>query len=413
MVGSVTVPWWIVQQGGAVQLAQYGICMGLTAALSMPLFSPLGDRFSKNRVIAAALALDALAAFLIAAVASTATYHFWAVLLAGVIETMALSMVGPAASSITAELVPSQELSAAMSSQKSAQSMGRLMGPALGGCVVALGSIAAALWLHFALLIFAMTMALRIPTAAVSRHAGYSLRRWRDDLYAGLRTVALVKLERNWTLINVLSWLFIGPAIGMLVPLKIHALGLSGGWLGACEAALSLGMLAGAMGGVAALQQTFSRYALRVAGAVMQGVALAAVGYLQNPWFLLLAFMVCGFFNSVAVLIGMTHRMLARPQAYRGRMSAVAMMATQISASIGPAMAGMALTQFSLTAVYMAFGLLGAAFAGAMAFVPGFRALIALDHAQVENWYAKHYPQAFDAAPTDESLQRVRLKEQP
>jgi MFS family permease len=397
MVGSVTVPWWIVQQGGVIQLAQYGVCMGLTAVISMPLLSPLGDRFPKSQLIAAALALAALTALSIAGVASTGTYHFWAVLLAGMVEMIALSMVGPATSSITAELVPSQELSAAMSLKKAAQSLGSLLGPALGGGVLAMGSIAAALWLHFALLAFAMLMALRIPSSSVGAHAGYNLRRWRDDLYGGLRTLILVKLERNWTVINVLSWLFIGPAIGMLIPIKIHALGLSGAWLGACEAALSLGMLAGATGGVAMLQRAFSRYTLRVGGAVMQGVTLALVGYLQNPWFLLLALMLCGLSNSVSVLIGMTHRMLARPQAYRGRMSAVAMMATQLSGSIGPAIAGMALAQYDLNAVYIAFGILGGAIAGAIVFVPGFKELISLDHAHVENWYAKQYPHAFDA----------------
>jgi hypothetical protein len=309
-------------------------------------------------------------------------------------------MVGPATTSITAELVPSQELSAAMSLKKSAQSLGSLLGPALGGGVLALGSIATALWLHFALLTFAMWMALRISSTSVGRHVGYSLRRWRDDLRAGLRTVIHVKLERNWTVVNVLSWLFIGPAIGMLVPIKIHALGLSGGWLGACEAALSLGMLAGAMGGVAMLQRWFSRYTLRVGGAVMQGASLALVGYLQNPWLLFLAFMLCGLSNSVAVLIGMTHRMLARPQAYRGRMSAVAMMATQLAGSIGPAIAGMALTQYDLNVVSIAFGLLGGAIAGAIAFVPGFRELISLDHAHADDWYAKQYPHAFHAAPS-------------
>jgi MFS family permease len=207
----------------------------------------------------------------------------------------------------------------------------------------------------------------------------------------------LVKLERNWTLINVLSWLFIGPAIGILVPIKIHALGLSGGWLGACEASLSMGMLAGAMGGVEILQRTFSRYALRASGAIMQGVCLALVGYLQNPWLLLVAFLLCGMSNAVLVLIGMTHRMLARPRAYRARMSSVAMMATQISGSIGPAIAGMALAQYDLNAVYITFGLLGGGIAGAIALVPGFKKFMALDHVHVNDWYAKQYPHAFDA----------------
>jgi hypothetical protein len=79
-------------------------------------------------------------------------------------------------------------------------------------------------------------------------------------------------------------------------------------------------------------------------------------------------------------------------------MSSVAMMATQISGSIGPAIAGVALAKYDLSAVYIAFGLLGGGISGAIAFVPGFKKFMAVDHTHANDWYVKQYPHAFDPA---------------
>jgi hypothetical protein len=46
-------------------------------------------------------------------------------------------------------------------------------------------------------------------------------------------------------------------------------------------------------------------------------------------------------------------------------------------------------------AVYTVFGLLTGVAALALAFVPGFRAFMALPPEQVEGWYGREYPSAF------------------
>ena len=77
-------------------------------------------------------------------------------------------------------------------------------------------------------------------------------------------------------------------------------------------------------------------------------------------------------------------------------MVAASVMTIQVSQTLGPALAGTALLHWSVREVYVAFGLLSAASAFGFFLVPGFRAFMALEHAQVDGWYSKAYPAAFE-----------------
>jgi hypothetical protein len=72
-------------------------------------------------------------------------------------------------------------------------------------------------------------------------------------------------------------------------------------------------------------------------------------------------------------------------------------MTIQVSQTLGPALAGLALTHWSVRVVYVLFGLLSAASALGFFLVPGFRAFMAMEHAEVDGWYGRRYPDAFEA----------------
>jgi MFS family permease len=110
------------------------------------------------------------------------------------------------------------------------------------------------------------------------------------------------------------------------------------------------------------------------------------------------SFVVAGLCNAATTLVGKTHRMLARPLAFRARMTAASIMTTQLSQTVGPAVAGLALAHTGVRGVYLMFGLLSAASALGLFLIPGFRAFMALDHDAVDNWYGRRYPQVFERA---------------
>ena len=392
MVGQVALPWWIASSGGAHDLALYRVVTSGFAIFAMPAMSPLGDRIPKRRLIQGSLIAFAIASTGVATLATVGHYNLRALIVLGAVPVLAMAVMIPSVSTFVTELVAPTELSRAMGLQQSAQATGRMVGPAIGGVVLGAAGTAMALWLNAALLVCAGWAARGLPLGVPPRG---ERRAWRADLMAGMNANWRIPIERGWILVNFVSWIFLFPTFTMLVPLKVQSLGLSGTWLGLCEAGLSLGMLLGSLGGSAWLIARFGRYATRVGAAVVQGIALAMAGATTGgPW-LVAAFAVAGFLNAAMVLVGLTHRMLARPQAFRARMVAGAVTTIYIAGMIGPAAAGIALLHFSVATVFITFGLVGAFAALGLAVVPGFRAFMALDHEAVANFYERTYPQAF------------------
>jgi MFS family permease len=397
MVGQVALPWWIASSGGARDLALYGVVVSAMSFVAMPLLSPFADRHPKRSLMAVGLLAFAIAASAMAAYASLSHYRLGVVLAIEAITVLAMALIQPAINSIATELVPTSELSKALGLQQSAQASGRLIGPALAGSVLAAVGTARTLWLHALLLFAAAGLATRLPRPEQSAPRG-ARQSWSREVRVGLRVNWNIPIERGWILVNFVGALFMMPAVLMLVPLKVQSLGLSASWLGWCEAALSVGMLVGSLGLAGVWARLQGRVATRFTSALVTGLALAAAGLATQPLVLVAMFAVVGVANAAMTLVGKTHRMLARPLAFRARMSAGAIMTTQVSQTLGPAIAGLALAHWSVRTVYVAFGLLAALASFGFFMIPGFRAFMALDHDEVDNWYGKTYPRAFEQA---------------
>ncbi|MDT8997907.1 MFS transporter [Paucibacter sp. APW11] len=393
MVGYVAVPWWVAQHGGGQDLALNGVVVAIASFLLMPLLSPLGDRWPKQRLMMASLMVLSLGACGYALMIQLDAYRLALVMALGVLGAAASGVLMPATMSIAAELVPAAQLPEALSLQRSAQSLGRVLGPALGGALVSLGT-GVALWAQCGLLLGAAWAVRSIPAA--SGHAdGPARGPWRRELAQGLRAAWAVPVERGWTLVGLIGTVFLLPGFSMLVPLKLQSLGLSSGWLGAAETGLALGMLSGALGGNLWVAKWLGRFQTRFLSTVIQGLGLALAGWTAQGVVIVLALFVVGFANSCGVLVGQTHRMLAIPAHFRSRLNAVSMMSLQIASALGPALAGIGLARASVDAVYIGLGLAGSVSALGLLLVPGLREMLALDHEEVKEWYAKQHPHLF------------------
>jgi MFS family permease len=397
MVGQVALPWWIAQSGGAHDLAVYGVLVSAMSFVALPLLSPFADRHAKRSLMAVGLVVLGVAASAMAAFATFSHYRLAVVIAIEVVTVLAGALIMPATNSIVTELVPPAGLSRALGLQQTAQASGRLVGPAIAGAVLAAVGTAPTLWLHATLLFAAAALATRLPRAD-RPSAAAPARRWSTEFRVGMRVNWAIPIERGWVICNFVGAVFMMPCVMLLVPLKVQSLGLSAAWLGWCEAALSLGMLLGSLGPAAWWADLQGRFATRVSGAVLTGLAMAVAGWTSNPHLLVAMFAVGGVCNAAMTLVGKTHRMLARPLAFRARMSAAAIMTTQVSMTLGPAIAGVALVHWSVRTVYVAFGLSTAAAALGFFLVPGFRAFMALGHDEVDNWYGKTYPKVFESA---------------
>jgi MFS family permease len=397
MVGQVALPWWIAQSGGAHDLAVYGVLVSAMSFVALPLLSPLADRHPKRRLMVAGLLGFGIATGAMAVFAWRAHYRLEIVIAIEAITVLAGALVMPATNSIVTELVPPAALSQALGLQQTAQASGRLVGPALAGAVLAASGTAPALALGARLLFSAALLATRLPRPEHGAAAPQARGRWADEVRVGLRVNWAIPIERGWVICNFVGAVFMVPCVAMLAPLKVQSLGLSAAWLGGCEAGMSLGLLVGSLGPAAWWARAHGRFGARVGGAATMGLALALAGLTGDAHVLVGCFAVVGVCAATTTLVGKTHRMLARPLAYRARMSAAAIMTIQVSQTLGPALAGLALTHWSVRVVYVLFGLLSAASALGFFLVPGFRAFMAMEHAEVDGWYGRRYPDAFEA----------------
>ena len=218
---------------------------------------------------------------------------------------------------------------------------------------------------------------------------------WWSDLRGGLAAKWQVPMERGWTMVNFAVWIFQGPAVGLLIPIKVHSLGLPGHWLGLGLGALSLGVLLGSLFGARMLVDRFGRYRVRVGLGFLEGIALAIVGWVGSPSVMLLGLTIAGFCNASMALVGATHRALAIPRDYRVRMFAAGSMSTQVAGAVGPALVGMALASYSVTWVYTVWGLLMAACVLGFLAVPRLKEFLTLEHDEIADWYRLQYPATF------------------
>ena len=391
----VILPWWITGSGGAGSLVAFGITLAVATFIAMPAVSPFGDRICKGRQITWGLGCLGLVAATQAALSFAGVFSLAALMALAVAQVLAASFVNPARDAVLTELMPHAQLPGAIRLRKATQALSGIIGPLLAGGAIASVGISGALCVHAGLLAAAMVVASRIPRATGQPPPGRGLALWWRDLRTGLAAKWLVPMERGWTLVNFAVWIFQGPAVGLLIPIKVHALGLQGNWLGLCLGALSLGVLLGSAFGSRWMVDHFGRYRVRIGLGVIEGLALAAAGLAASPFLMVAGFAIAGFCNASLGLVGATHRALAMPREYRVRMFAAGAMTTQVASAIGPALVGMALARHSVAAVYAAWGVLMAACVLGFLAVPRLKEFLTLGHHEVADWYRLQYPAVF------------------
>lgn len=393
LAAAVVVPWWITTLGGTSAIAAYGIALAGATLVAVPAVSPIGDRFCKATQMCNGLAGLALVLFALTW-CSTRPFALLPVIAFGLAKVLARAFFEPSQSAILPELVPPSRLPQAIRLQKTCRAVSGVLGPMLAGALLSLVGVPLALAACAVLTLLAASVALLIPRRlGVGR--SLQLRVWWRDLRIGARAKWGVPMERGWTIVNFVVWIFQGPAVGILIPIKVRALGLTGDWLGVSIGALSVGVLVGSFIGSSLLVRRFGRYRVRIGLGCLEGVCLALVGFATSPYAMVGGLVLAGFCNASMALVGATHRALAIPKSYRVRMIASGSVSTQVAGVIGPALVGVALAHWSVPVVYATFGALMSVSVLGFLLVPRFKEFLSLEHEHIEDWYARQYPHIF------------------
>jgi MFS family permease len=192
----VALPFAVYGIGGSN--GQVGVALAtqsLAMALLILLGGAIGDRFNRRSVVVAAdlLRFGARAAIAVLLVLGDATY--WQILLAQVAHGAGSAFFRPAMDSLVPEVVRSEQRKKANALRKMAESLGWIVGAALGAAILVAGhpgwafTVDAATFLASALLV----KALATPFASLAEE---------PDEYQGIR----VEVAEGWAAVRGLGW---------------------------------------------------------------------------------------------------------------------------------------------------------------------------------------------------------------
>ena len=289
------------QVGGAGSVALIGVIQMLPSVLAVPVITGMGDRFRRQRVLAAIYAGGAVAAAALAFALQDEGNAVAVFILAGVSAT-----VGAAARPVQMALLPALarrpgELIAANVVCGASDGIGAILGPAVAAVVLAVAGPEAVAVVVAVTRAGAALFVIRIDVAQTV--APLAERSWKNPAAVlgaaadGLR--ALGHLPAPRLLIAVLSVrTFVrGMLIVLLVEAAIATLGLGSPGVGTLNAAIGVGSL---IGGIFALGLVGSpRLAPSLAlGLIGRGLPILLIGIFMDPFAAIVLLLICGLSNS-------------------------------------------------------------------------------------------------------------------
>ncbi len=328
-IQSIAIAWEMYQRTGeALSLGLVGLAQALpTMALALPA-GFLADKFNRTRLVMFSLAAMTLTSLALAGLSlaqgSIAWMYFFLFL-----DAAAVMIGRPARTALVPQLVPAEVFPNAVTWNTSMMQIASVLGPALGGVIVAFNvPLAYVITAASSLLFLGMLVRLnfRFDTRPVG---GASL----QTLLAGIQFVWKTRIILTMISLDLFAVL-LGGAV-YLLPIyaeDILQVGATGfGWLRAAPAigAFCMAML---MVYLPPMKHAGRALLLNVAGF---GVATIIFGISKSFWLSFAMLFLTGAFDNVSMIVRQTLQQLLTPDHMRGRVSAVSSVFVGASNELG------------------------------------------------------------------------------
>lgn len=238
---------WLVYQlsGSAVQLALLNLCR-LTPILIFTLIGGVvADRMERRRLLFATQFVAMVLAATLATLTVTGVVQIWMVLLIAVGRGIVLSFNQPARQSLISELVPRDDLRNAIALNSATLNLTRVLGPTIGGLLIATVGVAGAFYVNaasFLAVLYGLAM-MRFPERPPRQRSGSVL----SELMGGLGYVGRTPTLRALVMLALVPFVLGMPYVTMLTVFASDVLQVGGGGLGLLTACSGIGAVSGAL----------------------------------------------------------------------------------------------------------------------------------------------------------------------
>ena len=314
----VALNWLIVSRlgGGGVELGLLYVCR-LTPILVFTLIGGVvADRMERRRLLFTTQAVAMLLAFALAVLVSTGLVQFWMVLAIAVGRGVMLSFNMPARQSLISELVPPEQLMNAVALNSATLNLTRVLGPAIGGVLLATVGVAGAFYLNGAsfVAVLAALAVMRFPEAR-KRPARTGM---LTELSGGMRYVRSEPVLLSLVVIAVVPMVFGMPYQAMAALFARDVLDIGGAGLGVLTALSGVGAVVGALC-IASLPSRAPAGPIMLFGLAAFGVTLLVFAASSTLWLSAVAIVGVGMAQQVYNASNTSLLQLHAADEFRGR----------------------------------------------------------------------------------------------
>lgn len=349
---------------GLVPVFQFGpsVVFGLWGGL-------IADRFPKRQIMIATQIASSILQFVLAILILTGHVSLWHVFTVAALLGVVQAFDTPARQAFASELVPREQLVQAVSLNSAVFNSGRLVGPALGGLLLALvGSgwcFAINGVTYFAVIFQLMRMDESKLFSALGRRTGGNTREGLAFIRSS-RTILLIILMMGSITTFAMSFSVWMPLLARDV------LGRGAGGFGVLMSALGLGaMLGGLTLAFAGNRRPSAKMIPLTAGLLGAiGVLIAVAGLLSAPLFVFLLILpLAGFTQTFTASLSNSSVQMLAPDELRGRVISVYFMVFNTGIPIGALIAGATSEWLGMPASILIGGLIALAAAVSVAYL--------------------------------------------
>lgn len=296
---------------------------GITSLFAIPAGGVLADRTSKRSMLMFAQSTMAVAAFGIAVAISTNIIQYWMLVVAGAVQGLGISLLGPSRLAMTADLVERRSLTNAILLSNASLQMTRVAGPAIGGILIGVAVIGASgvYYIGAALSVLSVIATMRLPAGMPTYRTQRSP---LDDLVDGFAYVRDNPELTRLLVVSLLVVMFGFPHIAFLPALVADVYGLDAWALGRLTSAAAIGAVIGSFALANARQTRLP--SLQVQAGIIFGVSLVVFALVPEYWIALVVIVFVGGGSAAFQALNNSLALTIADVEYHGRVQSLIML---------------------------------------------------------------------------------------
>ncbi len=372
----VSLPWLILALGGSpIQLGFVAVLQFGPALFLAPFGGVIADRIDKRNALIASQLAASLQAFVLFIIIATGVVEIWMVMTMAFVLGLVNAVDMPMRQALAADLVPRHLLPNAIALNSMAFNSARVIGPALAGVIIAIGTgvtgstiagVAINLGINTMTYAGVLTGLLRMNPREIRRMERPEqhppvLESLREGFWYAVRTPLVL-----WCLVLLGGIAAFGFNFQILLPLfATGILDLDADGYGALFAAMGIGSLAGSL--TLAVMQRRRAIPLMLGGGIVFSVLLVAIAASRNILLAAPLILAAGYFSMLMINTINATVQANVTDALRGRVMSFYVTVFAGSAPLGGLFAGFVAETWGTPAAFMTGAVLSLATVGVVA----------------------------------------------